>query len=101
MSRRYLDVSDALMHRVDALRLLISAETGTKPGQAALISRLILVGLDVVDQQPNAADFFRSLAVAAERKSPRDAAPTKETPAREPKAKSPKRFHPTLGRRNR
>lgn len=65
MAQKHLDLPDALMQRVEALQLLLSAGTGRKPTRSSLVGFLIRVGLDKVDQQPSPAEFFRNLAISA------------------------------------
>lgn len=71
MTQRHMDLSDALMERVETLQLVLSAATGRKPSKSKLVTLLVHVGLDVVGQQSHPAEYFRSLAIAAKEKSPR------------------------------
>lgn len=70
MTQRHLELSDALMKRVERLQLLLSAATGRKPSKSKLATLLVHVGLDVVGQQPHPAEYFRRLAIAAKKKAP-------------------------------
>jgi hypothetical protein len=68
MAQKHLDLPDALMQRIEALQVLLSAGTGRKPTRSKLVDFLIHVGLDRVDQEKSPAEFFRNLAIAAKEK---------------------------------
>jgi hypothetical protein len=65
MAQKHLDLSDALMQRIEALQVLLSAGTGRKPTRSKLVGLLIHVGLDRVmltgDQKIDLVEHLKSL----------------------------------------